>query len=214
MLTNHPALVFPTKLASKKLAHRPLSRANSAASIYAPPQVQQLSRNPHIGDIPRSQSTASLLPSKQLPSAPLPGRTPGRRGGKRRRTQNETEEDVERKRRSGKIVLEKPEDEKPDLPSLEDEDIFGKRPATIKKISFDTATATTVAQTGDTAEESADTLLGGGDPQSTSKKRARPPQQVLDNKAVSLIRMLAMEVELGLMGLIDDTKADIVVATE
>lgn len=176
--------MFPTKLASKKLAHRPLSRANSAASIYAPPQIQQVSRKSHNDTIPRSQSTTSLLPSKQLPSAPLSGRTPGRRGEKRRRTQTETEEDDERKRRSGKIVVEKQED-KPNLPSLEDEDIFGKRPVTIKKISFDTATANTSAQAGDTAEGSTDSHLGGGDPQSTSKKRARPPQQVLDNKAVS-----------------------------
>lgn len=180
--------MFPTKLASKKFAHRPLSRANSAASIYAPPQVQQqqLPRIPLVNPVARSQSSTSLLPSKQLPSAPLAGRTPGRRGEKRRRTQ--TEEDDERKRRSGKIVPVKEEEDKPDLSALEqDEDIFGKRPATIKKISFDTIT-TASAKTGDTIEESGDTALEGGDLQSTSKKRARPPQQVLDNKAVSLDR--------------------------
>jgi hypothetical protein len=81
-------------------------------------------------------------------------------------------------------VLEKHEG-KPEVASLEqDEDIFGKRPATIKKISF--GSSTVVGKMEDSMDEgSRDALVEGGDPQSTSKKRARPPQQVLDNKAVS-----------------------------
>ena len=82
-------------------------------------------------------------------------------------------------------MLEKQE-KKPDPASLaqeQDEDIFGKRPATIKKISFDISDT---SRMGDSTIEGSTSLAAEGlDPLSTSKKRSKPPQQVLDNKAVS-----------------------------
>jgi hypothetical protein len=112
--------------------------------------------------IPRAFSRA---PSVSI-YAPPPRNTPGRRGEKRH---HEVTTD-ERKRKAGRIVptLEK---EKPE------EDIFGKRP--LKAASMPSILKIT------NEDPMSDVQSDPNEP-SSSKKRVRVPQQVLDNKAVSV----------------------------
>ena len=62
-----------------------------------------------------------------------------------------------------------------------DEDIFGKRPSVKSSISFDLPSKSDGHDGGQEGEE------GGEEPLSTAKKRPKIPQQILDNKAVSLV---------------------------
>jgi len=125
----------------------------------------------------RNHSSRSESRDDQSHSTTIPGRTPGRRGEKRKRPQAEEDE---KKRKSGKIVLDKDTSQR----SLEDEgdgdqDIFGKRPSMKGSISFELPNKSDGVDGGKEGEE------GGEEPPSTAKKRPKIPQQILDNKAVS-----------------------------
>lgn len=126
----------------------------------------------------RTHSSRSDSREDQSHSATISGRTPGRRGEKRKRPQAEEDE---KKRKSGKIVLDKDTSRR----SLEaegdgDEDIFGKRPSVKSSIGFELANKSNGPDGGQEGED------GGEEPLSTAKKRPKIPQQILDNKAVSL----------------------------
>jgi hypothetical protein len=125
----------------------------------------------------RNHSNRSESRDDQTLSTTIPGRTPGRRGEKRKRPQAEEDE---KKRKSGKIVLDKDNSRR----SLEDdrdgdEDIFGKRPSMRGSISFELPNKSDGPTGGKEGEE------GGDEPPSTARKRSKIPQQILDNKAVS-----------------------------
>ncbi|KAI9635002.1 uncharacterized protein MKK02DRAFT_43683 [Dioszegia hungarica] len=164
-------LPFPNRSTLAK--SRSFSRTSSVSSIYAPPVSVTV------------QPIASTSGAGQA-NAPVSGRTPGRRGEKRPRAGTGAgAEENERKRKSGKVVMIK---EEPDLPvsremsrvpsvqaesskmgaaADRDEDIFGTKPKVEGALDVQEASA-------------------------SSKKRARVPQQVLDNKA--LIRKQALVV--------------------
>ncbi|WVQ85493.1 hypothetical protein IAT38_007658 [Cryptococcus sp. DSM 104549] len=166
---------------------RSISRSSVGHSIYHPP--------------PSAAPLPAPLPST---SAPVSGRTPGRRGEKRPKKEGEKEDD--RKRRAGRIVVPTKEREPSVAPSLapsdkgrgvsatpaavdpsgdEDEDIFGKRASSIAPPMSRVSSAGAGGSVIDPGERGAE---GEGDvngePASAGKvKRARVPQQVLDNKA-------------------------------
>lgn len=122
-----------------------------------------------------------------MSASTISGRTPGRRGEKRKRPQAEADE---KKRKSGKIVLDKdisrgPADEEGDG----DEDIFGKRPSVKGSTSFEQP----IKSDGEGAREGEDR---GEEPPSTAKKRPKIPQQILDNKAVSYSKRLPCQADL------------------
>jgi hypothetical protein len=172
---NPAPLFFPSRSFNKKISHRPLLRTTSSASIYAPPVLQHSISAPV--PLVRTHSSRSESRSDQLPSATIPGRTPGRRGEKRKRPQAEEDE---KKRKSGKIVLDTDTSRR----SVEDEgdgdeDIFGKRPSMKGSISFELPNKSDGVEGGGEGEE------GGEEPSATAKKRPKIPQQILDNKAVS-----------------------------
>jgi hypothetical protein len=118
-------LFFPSRSFNKKISHRPLLRTTSSASIYAPPVLQHSISAPV--PLVRTHSSRSESRDDQAHSATISGRTPGRRGEKRKRPQAEEDE---KKRKSGKIVLDKDTSRRSAEEDLEgDEDIFGKRAA-------------------------------------------------------------------------------------
>lgn len=129
-----------------------------------------------------------------VPAAPVSGRSPGRRGEKRPRSEGERFDDVEKRRKAGKIAIPRPDQDemvkqpgfpvddesaqtRPPLlvPPAPDEDIFGTRPvdATLDVEGQDRSSYAQV----------------GGEPPSTGRlRRVRVPHQVLQNKAVSIFR--------------------------
>jgi hypothetical protein len=172
---NLAPLFFPSRSFNKKISHRPLLRTTSSASIYAPPVLQHSISAPV--PLVRTHSSRSETRDDQPHSATISGRTPGRRGEKRKRPQAEEDE---KKRKSGKIVLDKDNSRR----SVEDEgdgdeDIFGKRPAMKGSISFELPSKSDGVEGGKEGE------TGGEEALSTAKKRSKIPQQILDNKAVS-----------------------------
>ena len=170
-------LFFPSRSFNQKKSHRPLLRTTSSASIYAPPVLQHSVSAPVPLVRNHSQSRVESRADQQ-PSSTISGRTPGRRGEKRKRPQAEEDE---KKRKSGKIVLDKATSQSRVLDTdIEgDEDIFGKRPSVKSSISFELPTKSDGAERVTEGEDRGDDLP------STAKKRPRVPQQILDNKAVS-----------------------------
>jgi hypothetical protein len=125
----------------------------------------------------RTHSSRSESRGDQAHSATISGRTPGRRGEKRKRPQAEEDE---KKRKSGKIVLDKDNSRRLEVDEGDgDEDIFGKRPSIKGSISFELPSKSDGLDGGKEGEE------GGEEAPSTAKKRSKIPQQILDNKAVS-----------------------------
>ncbi|OCF32903.1 hypothetical protein I316_05540 [Kwoniella heveanensis BCC8398] len=142
-------LFFPAKAPKKPpplFLSRSLSRTSSlSSSIYLPPQPHSHTQQ---GSIATSSKSVSTLPASA--PAPVSGRTPGRRGEKRPR-KLETEDlnqDGDRKRKTGRIVPERPPLSRSQVRSSstgmermssgtpimldtptegEEEDIFGKR---------------------------------------------------------------------------------------
>jgi hypothetical protein len=113
--------------------------------------------------------------SHQLPLAPVTGRTPGRRGEKRKRP---SEEEDEKKRKNGKIVLDKERSislSRMNSGMSEEEDIFGTRPPFKSGPSSDFIPGSRLGVKPDGDEEIP----------SATKKRSKIPQKILDNKAVS-----------------------------
>lgn len=87
-------------------------------------------------------------------------------------------------RSSGDIVGMPAQDA--DTETETEEDIFGKRPMAIARASSELGRSSRSAEMlGDDEVESNLTKLGEGAPP-TGRKRARVPQQILDNKAVSV----------------------------
>jgi len=174
--TDNPApLFFPSRSFNKKISHRPLLRTTSSVSIYAPPVLQHSVSAPV--PLVRNHSSRSESRDDQAHSATISGRTPGRRGEKRKRPQAEEDE---KKRKSGKIVLDKDNSRR----SIQnegdgDEDIFGKRPSMRGSISFE------LPNKSDGVDGSKEGEEGGEEAPSAAKKRPKIPQQILDNKAVS-----------------------------
>ncbi|WWC96760.1 hypothetical protein V866_003633 [Kwoniella sp. B9012] len=194
-------LFFPAKAPQKPpplFPSRSLSRTSSvSSSIYHPPQPQ-----------PQPPSRSH---SRNEPPAPVSGRTPGRRGEKRPRKLDLKEgDDDKRKRKSGKIVLDKPikmeriptssspkhpdvkkeeaksqRDDNDDDEDEEEEDIFGKRSKSITPIPPISMHRSKSSESLSTVNPLSDDLTGtvNGEMSSTTKKRVRVPQQVLDNKA-------------------------------
>ncbi|KAL1410918.1 hypothetical protein Q8F55_001861 [Vanrija albida] len=116
----------------------------------------------------RSSSAAVYAPPP-VPAAVPDGRTPGRRGEKRPRKDEGDADD--RRRRAGRVV-------KPERDKDADEDIFGRRSASVAPRAASVAPPPSHAPAGapDTEVEAA------AAPARTP--RARVPQQTLDNKAM------------------------------
>lgn len=130
--------------------------------------------------VPRSHSFGPVV-VKQLPPAPVSGRTPGRRGEKRRRPEDEG--DDQKKRKNGKVVLDREPPRALEGDAGGEEDIFGKHTAVKSGIKFELPLPSKAGERGDGGDQEQGRL--GEEPPSTAKKRPRVPQQVLDNKAVS-----------------------------
>lgn len=129
--------------------------------------------------VPRSHSFGPSI-ERQLPPAPISGRTPGRRGEKRRRPQDEEED--QKKRKNGKVVLDRERSRTAEGDG--EEDIFGKHTAVKSGIKFELPPPSKAGAEGEGDEQSQ--ARSGEEPPSTAKKRPRVPQQILDNKAVGL----------------------------